>query len=141
MRKWIFAGLLTTVLLTAMAQPSAETKVYRCTDPDGEITFAQHPCPSSNRERELSIDHPETGWVPPKPGSDSTVSKRRSRPSKRPARATGAEKKRADQCWKKRRQLDEVNWQLRRGYKAGKGVKLRRKRTAHEDYIRRFCSR
>ncbi len=35
--------------------------------------------------------------------------------------------------------LEEVNWKLKRGYKASQGNKLRRKRRVYEDYISQLC--
>jgi hypothetical protein len=45
----------------------------------------------------------------------------------------------ADRCWKKQRQLDEVNRRLRAGYTPVQGERLRQRRRDYEAYLRRFC--
>jgi hypothetical protein len=53
--------------------------------------------------------------------------------------ADGSRDKRDEKCFKKRQQLEDINWQLRRGYKPSKGDRLRHRRRAYEEYLRRYC--
>ena len=62
-------------------------------------------------------------------------------PGKRRANKASADPQRqAYRCRAKRRALDAVKAELRRGYKPAKGERLRRRRRAHEDYLSTFCS-
>ncbi|MEA3275483.1 MAG: hypothetical protein U9Q81_09400 [Pseudomonadota bacterium] len=130
------------LFLTTAVDLGAQTRVYRCTNSLGEIEFRQHPCDSDMSGREVTVEDRKTGWtpseLPSEAGADRTKKPRgnpRTAASKQPAPAARNE----EQCWKKRQLLDEVNWKLRRGYEAGKGVVLRRKRKTYEAYIDRFC--
>lgn len=129
------------LLLLVAASTSADTIVYRCTTVDGAIEFSQFPCADGASEQEVSVQDRKTGWVPSDTPSRQTTKKTgKSRNRKR--KAAGADQtvaRREEQCWKKRRLIEEVNRKLRRGYKAGQGVKLRDKRRDYEAYIREFC--
>lgn len=136
-------GLLAAFLIIGTAPQAAETRVYRCTSPDGGIELRQRPCPEGTEGDEILIEDRRTGWNPstteegekPKgtggPGKPKRKSKKRNE--------SAAKARHDEQCWKKRQLLKEVNWKLRRGYKPGKDVALRRKRETYEDYIRAFC--
>lgn len=136
------ASLLAALLVAAPALLADETSVYRCTDPDGAIELSQFPCPAGTEEREVRVEDRKTGWTPPRVESQARrrAPKAGSRKSKAPGKSDLAAARRADQCWNKRRQLEEVNWKLRRGYRPVEGVKLRRRRQSYEDYIDRHCA-
>lgn len=137
----LMSSIALTALIATAAVSAAETKVFRCTGPSGAVEFRQTPCAPAVKEKELSIDPGRTGWVPPKPTgkTEKTRAKRHTRKLQKSEEKTEdpAQKRR---CWKKRRQLEAVNRQLRRGYKAAQGGKLRRRRDDHEDYLDRFCA-
>jgi hypothetical protein len=118
----------------------AQTTVYRCTNEVGQVEFRQTPCSARAGQKELLIHDRRTGWVPPSPPEQPASPVKRSRKKVDKAAQATRERRQAERCWKKRRQLDDVNWQLRRGYKAGAGVKLRRRRDDYEAYISRFCT-
>jgi len=133
-RARIAAAFLSAVLLAGPATHAGSTKVFRCTADDGAIELSQIPCPSDTSEQEITVIDLRTGWTPPA----STTSSPKSFPDKRRRgsqtsreKADAAAAKRADRCWDKRRQLDEVNWKLRRGYRPAEGVRLRRKRQTY----------
>lgn len=135
-------AILATLGLSLAADGAAQTRVYRCTMPNGEIEFSQRPCAAGASEQELDVEDRRTGWTPPQPTAEPAAKpKRKSGSGKKPGSPSrkSAEARREERCWKKRQLLDEVTWKLRRGYKAGKGVALRRKRRSYEDYIDRFC--
>jgi hypothetical protein len=120
---------------------AAQTTLFRCTNEDGEVEFRQTACPPNIGEKELIIDHKPSGWVPPQPGKPRAEERGLKRkPGKDGSIDEKVDKKQAERCWKKRKQLDDVNWELRRGYKAGRGTKLRRRRDQYEDYLDRFCT-
>jgi hypothetical protein len=114
----------------------AGTTVYRCVTPNGDIELRQSRCPDGADEEELSVQDRRTGWIPPSDADEgaAVVGKRRNASIDDPART-----RRDEQCWKKRQQLDDVNWKLRRGYAPSKGDVLRHKRRSYEDYIDRYC--
>jgi len=136
------AGLLASLLLMTPAPHAEETSVYRCTGADGSIELSQFPCPAGTRERELTVEDRQTGWTPPsgEPHAPPKATKDRRHAKKPPAKDNAAAARRADKCWKKRRQLEEDNWKLRHGYRPVEGVKLRRRRQTYEDYIDRYCA-
>jgi hypothetical protein len=118
----------------------AQTLIHRCAKPSGEIEFRQRPCTDGSEGQQLNIDHRESGWTPAKAGTKEKARQNKDRRSRKaPGHAEAARARQEEQCWKKRELLDEVNWQLKRGYKPGKGVKLRHRRRAYEDYISRYC--
>jgi hypothetical protein len=124
----------------------AQSQVYRCTAPDGSIEFRQRRCDEDDSARRLEIEDTRTGWTPPagsQPRSsgqspDQTRGQRPKQTRKAPA-ARDREADYADRCWNKRQQLERVNAQLRAGYKPEQGVKLRRRRSEYEAYLRRYC--
>jgi len=133
------AALLLGALTVPTGHPAAQTTVYRCTDPNGSVEFRQRPCATSAAEATLSIEDRPTGWTPPKAYPAPRASGTPRRPPSRARREAKADTRQAERCWQKRRQLEEVNAQLRRGYKPARGEKLRRRRSAYEDYVDRFC--
>jgi hypothetical protein len=129
-------------LLVSAPQVLSDTSVFRCTSPDGAVELSQRPCANDAFEEQLLIEDRRTGWDPSLTGSSGeTGSKGKRRKSKSKSKEKGSARRvrREEQCWKKEQLLDEVSWKLRRGYKPAQGIKLRHKRQAYEDYIRRFC--
>jgi hypothetical protein len=112
--------------------------------PDGGVEFRQFPCHGRDESLLLEIDDRPSGWTPPDPaevfkeeeaGSDSSGS-----PGGEQDETTAVDRRREEKCWKKERQLEEVNRRLRAGYTASEGQRLRHKRAEHEDYLKRFCA-
>lgn len=136
-----FAVAIPLLLLLITGGLYADTSVYRCTTLDGAVEFNQFPCADGASEQEISIQDRKTGWVPSDtPRRQTTKKPGKSRNRKR--KTSGADQaaaRREKQCWNKRQLVEEVNRKLRRGYKAGQGVKLRDRRRGYEDYIRKFC--
>ena len=136
------AGAAIAALMVCLAAPShvlAEASIYRCVAADGSIEFRQHQCHQSDRSSEIEIEDNLTGWTPP--SGETSAKPARSATKKKKARPEVEEPqdKYADRCWNKRQQLERVNTQLRTGYTAAQGVKLRRRRTEYEAYIRHYC--
>lgn len=122
-----------------MASPGNDARIYRCTAPDGSVEFRQHPCRNADSSERIRIDDRPSGWTPPSAAAHTPGSKKPARSATRHAPGAGRSGRAGDACWNKRRQLEDVNWQLRRGYTADQGVKLRRRRRQYEDYIRHRC--
>lgn len=56
-------GCLALVALAAMAAaPGAAQQVYRCTSPDGKVTYQQAPCPKSDQERKVDATPANTDF-------------------------------------------------------------------------------
>lgn len=140
-----YATAISPLLLLVAGSLSADTSVYRCDTPDGVIEFSQLPCAEGANEQEIFIQDRKTGWVPNDTPSRRTT-KKTGKPRNRKRKPAGADRaaaqaRREERCWKKRQLLEGVNRKLRRGYKAGQGVKLRDRRRDFEAYIRKFCTR
>ena len=135
-----FAAAVSPLVLLPAADVVAQTSVYRCTAPDGAVEFRQLPCTDGSDEESLVIKDRKTGWIPAATGTKTKAAdKPRKRATKSSPKKDSSQSRREEQCWKKRQLLEEVNWKLRRGYKAAQGVKLRRRRQTYEDYIGRYC--
>ncbi|WPL18842.1 hypothetical protein Thiowin_03933 [Thiorhodovibrio winogradskyi] len=125
---------------------SIEPSVYRCTMPDGRIEFRQFPCHGRDESLLMEIDDRPSGWTPPDPAEvfkeERATTDRSSgtRGASSDARkAAAVDRRREEKCWKKEQQLEQVNRNLRAGYKIGEGQRLRHKRAEYQDYLRRFC--
>ena len=139
-----FSALLCVVIMLWPAVASAT--VYRCVGEAGEPEFRQQPCGTTAVMRGAAENSASTTGVR---ASERAWLKKRERvkTDKPKKRATGSAAKRAEKarkqayrCTQKRRALDAVNAELRRGYKPARGERLRRRQRAHRDYLDAFCS-
>jgi hypothetical protein len=133
--------LLSVVLLTGTATAA---EVYRCAQPDGVISFQQQAC--AYQGQRIETGEAQAAWAPLRSGEKTLYQNYRKRDQqrlahKRHARARVPRQQQADArvCLAKRQKLESVSAELRRGYKAGRGEKLRRRRDNYEEYLRRFC--
>jgi len=133
-RRGIGPALLVAAIY--LAPTALYGEVFRCTAADGSIEFRQYPCHERDTSLRIDIDDSPTGWTPPA-SKASPPAKKKPLPTK-PAMIEQDEAV-VDRCWKKQRQLDDVNRRLRAGYTASQGVRLRQRRGDYEAYIRRFC--
>lgn len=112
--------------------------VYRCSDERGATVFSQKPCRGVVQEVIVIRDEPvgRSPKVIKKPGKKKKTKKRQpiSHQKKRIERS-----KRADSCKKKELKLEQLEWRMRRGYKAHQSAKLHQKRREYEDYLHAFC--
>jgi hypothetical protein len=123
-------------LLSASLSALPQSRVYRCTSPDGAVEFSQRPCKGGVNAEALDIQDQRTGWVPPKPEPEPPTNKRKKR--------TKSEKqsnrdKYAERCWKKRQQVKSINNELRAGYSPARGERLKKRRREHEAFISEYC--
>ena len=122
------------------------TTVYRCQAETGRVEFRQSPCREGRQERISIADRP-VGWEkPPGPGSafDSWRPSSTRNPAKGSSPASGRKaaagrERLARECSRYQAKLDRVRWQLRRGYKAGKGVELRRRKREYQQFLQEHC--
>jgi hypothetical protein len=142
-RRAITFAATVSPLVLLVADVAAQTNVYRCTTPAGAVEFRQFPCADGSDEEALVIKDRKTGWTPATPETGATTKaagKPRKRKQKSTVKGDSSRARREERCWKKRQLLEEVNWKLRRGYKTGQGVTLRRRRQAYDDYIDHYCN-
>ncbi|BAO43187.1 DUF4124 domain-containing protein [Thiolapillus brandeum] len=133
--------ILSVILMTGAA---AAAEVYRCAQPDGGISFQQQACPYQGQR--IETGEAQSAWAPLRSGEKTLYQDYRKRDRQRLAhrhnvRVRDSRQQQADArvCLTKRQQLESVSAELRRGYKAGRGEKLRRRRDNYEEYLRRFC--
>lgn len=148
---WVKIGLMMTLLWLSSAIQAADAPiVYRCVTVDGRIEFRQYPCHGADTATQVEIERKSSGWVPPTANqlndddkkSDKIKSQSRHSANKNQSKAaaeTSGRSGESKKCWNKRQQIKEINWKLRRGYRADEGVKLRHRREAYEAYVREFC--
>lgn len=140
MRSILFAAGVCLALYGA----ACRADIYRCTGAAGEPLFSQLPCAASTRV----VVRPQSGgagtaggvrasekaWLEGRARArrQASAKQRRSGAKSQPRRSGYA-------CAKRRRALDKVKAELRRGYKPARGERLRRRRTEHEAYLDAFC--
>ncbi|WP_456380070.1 DUF4124 domain-containing protein [Thiolapillus sp.] len=133
-------------ILFLLIGSSHGAQVYRCTQPDGSISFQQQACTGDGERIETGEAQPV--WSSLRSGEKSLHKQYRKRDQERlkhkrkqakiPAgKKPGSAQLRA--CWNKRKQLEAVSAKLRRGYSPAAGEGLRRRRDNHQDYLRTFC--
>lgn len=129
---------------------SAGADIYRCTGASGEPSFSHRPCAAGSAV--VPIDKPaparsagglrpgEKSWLQAREREKRRLNRRRTSSRAAASTRTGAGDRRAHQCLRKRRALDAVKADLRRGYRPAQGEKLRRRRRSYQDYLDAFCS-
>ena len=131
---WLTLFILLTLSVRAFAG------VYRCPDASGGITFQQRPCPQG---QEVELDVQTTPWVASpklKPAKGKQTTGRRSKSDAAAlARAARAQRKQKQACWRARKQIEKIEWSLRKGYRPSRGERLKQRRREKEDYVRTFC--
>lgn len=133
--------ILLAVLAAAFPFCPAQAGIYRCEGDDGHISYQQIRCHSDAEP--MRLQRRKSGWSALRPGERalleqyhrSTAAAERKSPGE--VDSTGM---RSESCGKKRRQLEQVRTQLRRGYKLGESDRLHRNRDSFVDYLRQFCS-
>ncbi|MCB1785936.1 MAG: hypothetical protein KDJ33_06770 [Gammaproteobacteria bacterium] len=137
-------ALLVVALLFHASGDLRAAEIYRCEGESGEVLFSGRPCGSPIA---LSTERPEGVAQGLRASEREWLAARDARRAPAPRRAretrSGRGNGRSDkayQCRRKRSQLEALNAQMRRGYKPGRGEKLRRRRSAYEDYLAAFCS-
>ncbi len=133
-----------------MAGLSARAEIYRCDGAFGEPSYSQRPCregssqaviqaPTRNAEG-AGLRAGERAWLREREQQRAAQKRRPKRSVKTQSETRRAESRQAYRCRTKRRALDAVKRELRRGYKPAKGERLRARRRAYADYIATFCS-
>ncbi len=129
---------------------SARAEIYRCDGAFGEPSYSHRPCREGSsqavplgptRDAEgAGLRASERAWLREREQQRAAQKKRPKRSVKTQSETRQAEIRQAYRCRTKRRALDAVKRELRRGYKPAKGERLRARRRAHADYIATFCS-
>ena len=119
-----------------MPQPAfTDSTIYRCKTNDGSIEFRSSHCDSGISE-EIKIQTKPTGWIKPE---SSTSVKSKNKPKPKKAKAVVKAKAADRTCWRAKQKLEQIQWELRKGYKPEKGERLRQRRREQEAYLREFC--
>lgn len=127
-----FTLLISIVLLSSQTH----AQVYRCMV-NQQTVYQDHPCGSTNTAIAPMINQSgglrdsEKTWI------KQNHSKRFTPKNKLVNRREKDTESKA--CWKKRQQLKEVKRQLKQGYKASEGDKLKRERAKYQDFLKQFC--
>jgi hypothetical protein len=129
---------------------SARAEIYRCDGAFGEPSYSQRPCREGPSQAVLQtptrfaegagLRASERAWLQEREQQRAAQKKRPKRSVKTPSEMRQAQSRQAYRCRTKRRALDAVKRELRRGYKPAKGERLRARRRAYADYIAAFCS-
>ncbi|MCB1800096.1 MAG: DUF4124 domain-containing protein [Gammaproteobacteria bacterium] len=137
----VLSGTASTLLIFSIAAQAGS--IHRCVGEHGEVAYSHQPCgtPIDTRIAPVRGEVEGAGLRPGEKALLRQLSRRApdSRPARRAARRQDTAKKEYA-CRQKQRALDAVRATLRRGYKPGRGEKLRRRRRAYEDYLSTFCS-
>ena len=136
--------VLGTAFWCVLSVSPAIAEIFRCPGDAGEVLYTQHPCDAGTRviaapgvsAKATGVRASETAWLKSRSKGKSSGRTKQSGTSDRKRQQQA---KQAYQCKRKRASLAAVNADLRRGYKAGQGEKLRRRRAAYEDYLTAFC--
>lgn len=130
---------------------AAATPIFRCVDDDGGITFSQTACGTEA----VTLEHrrvqaigdglrpTEKAWLEGRSArmrDASTGASAKPPGSNTGASTASASQRQAYRCRRTRQQLDALNAERRRGYPAGKGIKLRERQQRYETYLDSFCS-
>lgn len=138
------------ILLLPTCLP-ASAAVYRCVGEQGEPSFSRQPCenaavmsvvdrPPPSRSTEVHGLRPsERAWLERRRAEKRSAAGSRRQPSGA-AVSKSQRDRQAYQCRRKRRDLEALNAELRRGYKAARAPALHRRRQAYRDYLATFCS-
>jgi hypothetical protein len=143
---WSVAWL---VLLCLIGRGS-DAAVYRCVGEQGEPSFSRQPCEggggatrvapaaSHGRAAEAGLRIGERNWLARREAEKQSA---KTPPRPRPKAATSPARKtsQAYRCLRKRRDLDALNAELRRGYKASRAPALHRRQREYRDYLSAFC--
>lgn len=150
MRKFISARYLRAVtigfasLLSSVAAMStyAESRVFKCTDVNGQVSFNQTGCVQGRRES-LKIESQNIGWIDLETAVEKfKVKKERSAketPKRKKSVLTSVERKHKKSCWQARKKVERITDELRHGYKLSHGERLRKQRAEQEEYLTLFC--
>jgi hypothetical protein len=125
------------LLLAPLCGAAQATSVYRCVGEDGVPRFQQHACPGAGESMELA--EPAATWDALRPGERRLL--KQYRRAERVPRSKRVPRTRVSDrgCWKKRRRLKQLSTQLRRGYTASQGQRLRDRQVELQAYLRRYC--
>lgn len=138
-----WTGILLLAGVLASATTSA-TQIFRCVGEQGEIEYRQLACDAAEpvviggrpgTSAATGLRDSERAWLDARTRARTAVAKTGRRPATGRPRSVSQDYR----CQRKRRQLDALNADMRRGYRAGRGAKLRRRRRAYEDYLAAFC--
>jgi hypothetical protein len=130
------------LLATCFSSSAAYAEVYRCVHDNGHVSYQQIRC--HHNSKPLVLNHHRSGWTALRSGEralldsyrDKDAAQMRKQPDTNPE--SGKDTK---ACWTRQTRLEAIKLRLRQGYTVKESNTLRRQRSNHEAYLRRFCSR
>jgi hypothetical protein len=139
--------LTSLVVLMAWLTPAwSQGTIHRCVGSAGEAVFSQIACgttavPFELREAQAvgeGLRASERAWLERR-ASEVAEARAETKPRTGTPPASRDRQLRY-RCQRTRQQLDAVRAERRRGYKAGRGAKLRERQARYETYLDSFCS-
>jgi len=135
--------LVIIAILLATCRPSSVVyaDVYRCVQDNGHISYQQIRCHWNSKP--LPLNHRRSGWTALRSGERALLDSYRKKDAAQKRRQPDVNRdsdKEAKACWTRQIRLKAIKSKLRRGYTLKEGNKLRRQRSEHLSYLRRFCS-
>lgn len=134
------AGFWITLIIGLLDPTALVAGVFRCPDGSGGVIFQQIACPQGEA---VELDVRTTEWVASPPGQPS---RRNRRPAKSGSgdqaalsRAAREARRQEQACWRANQRVEQIEAELRHGYKPSRGERLRRQRRQQSDYLRAFC--
>jgi hypothetical protein len=128
------------VALLAFSLPLQTAGVFRCDLEDGSVSFQFRVC-DQGRQKQVRV--PVVNEIRALPAAEI---KRLSGSKKSPRRAarkvvsgSSVDRKQQLSCWKREKQLEDVRYKLRRGYKALQRDGLQRAEQRHQEFLDLFC--
>jgi hypothetical protein len=134
------------VLMACLTTAWSEVTIHRCVGSAGEVVFSQIACgttavPFELREAQAvgeGLRASERAWLDRRAGE--AVEAITETTPRSGAQSADRDRQLRYRCQRTRQQLDTVRAERRRGYKAGRGAKLRERQAKYETYLDSFCS-
>jgi hypothetical protein len=134
------------VLMAWLSTAWSEGTIHRCVGSAGEVVFSQIACgttavPFELREAQAvgeGLRASERAWLDQRASEVAEATTEGAPGSVAPS--ADRDRQLRYRCQRTRQQLDAVRAERRRGYKAGRGAKLRERQSKYETYLDSFCS-
>ncbi|WP_260293585.1 hypothetical protein [Sedimenticola hydrogenitrophicus] len=135
-----FAGFRVTLFIGLLCPAALVAGVFRCPDGSGGVIFQQIACTQGEA---VELDVRTTEWAA-RPAEQPAP--RKKRPAKSGSgdqaalsRAAREARRQEQACWRAKQRVEQIEAELRHGYKPSRGERLRRQRRRQTDYLRAFC--
>jgi len=141
-RAVMICGLIILQFFPSAKPAYADSRVFKCTDASGQISFSQTGCERGLREP-VQIDNPKVGWIDLQAAVAKLKAKAVKDKGKKPKRKRSAsrsgDRAQKQRCWRARKKVARIARELKQGYRLARGEELRYQRTEQEEYLALFC--